>query len=65
LSYFIELCVIKETLATDYRFFDVPHPVSPSEIQLFQQFLSLENIAQQLRTGAWPQYRFLSLASLF
>ena len=28
-------------LATAYRFFDIPQPVSPSEIQVFQQFLAL------------------------
>ncbi len=28
-------------MATVHRFFDVPQPVSPSEIQVFQQFLAL------------------------
>jgi hypothetical protein len=30
-------------LAADYRFFDTPQPLSPSESQVFQQLLALSS----------------------
>jgi hypothetical protein len=33
----------KADLAADYRFFDTPQPLSPSENQVFQQLLALSS----------------------
>jgi len=42
-SFFSHNARKKANLAADYRFFDTPQPLSPSESQVFQQLLALSS----------------------